>query len=70
MLQQQVFLINFFLMIADAILVIVSGFISLNFTVQAGTLFGIEPLPSSTEKLFYIILLIFINNYFLGLLGL
>lgn len=70
MLQQQVFLINFFLMIADAILVIVSGFISLNVTVQAGTLFGIEPLPSSTEKLFYIILLIFINNYFLGLLGL
>ena len=70
MLQQQVFLINFFLMITDAILVIVSGFIALYFTIHVGTIFGVEPLPTSTEQLFYIIILIFVNNYFLGLLGL
>lgn len=70
MLQQQVFLINFFLMITDAVIVIASGFIALNLTIHAGTVFGVEPLPSTTENLFFIILIIFVNNYFIGLLGL
>lgn len=57
-------------MITDAIIVIASGFIALNFTIHAGTLFGVELLPSATENLFYIVLLIFVNNYFIGLIGL
>lgn len=57
-------------MISDAILVIASGFIALKITIYGGTIFGVEPLPSSNEKLFYIVLLIFVNNYFIGLIGL
>lgn len=57
-------------MITDAIIVIASGFLALNLTIHSGTFFGVEPLPSATENLFYIVLLIFINNYFIGLLGL
>lgn len=70
MLQQQVYIINLVLMGVDALLVIAAGY-SANFgCIYSEGVFGVEPLPDQMTLLTSIVGVMFINNYFLGSMGL
>lgn len=70
MLQQQVYIINVVLMGLDALLVIAAGYSAYYGCIHLGGVFGVEPLPDQFTLLTSIVGVMFINNYFLGSLGL
>lgn len=65
MLQQQVYIINVVLMGLDAVLVIAAGY-----SAYYGCALVVEPVPEQFTFLASIIGVMFINNYFLGYMGL
>jgi len=70
MLQQQVYIINLVLMGVDALLVIAAGYSAYYGCIISEGLFGVEPLPDQVTLLTSIVGVMFINNYFLGSMGL
>ncbi len=70
MLQQQVYIINLVLMGVDALLVIAAGYSAYYGCIYSEGLFGVEPLPDQATLLTSIVGVMFINNYFLGSMGL
>lgn len=70
MLQQQVYIINLILMGVDALLVIAAGYTAYHGCIQSGGVFGVEPLPDQMTLLISVVGVMFINNYFLGSMGL